>query len=372
MKKLILVSPKNRTVYNFRGDLIRQFQSEGYEVVVTGPNRDDIDKVTALGVRFVEVPMAKNGTNPFSDLSYRKRLKQLFLNERPDVVLSYTIKPVIYGSWAAASAGVSNINAMVTGVGYTFLAKTLKAKLLRRIVFFLYRRGLKRAHHVIFQNKDDLSLFTCHNLVQKEKCSVVNGSGVNMSHFTPQPFPKHSGSLRFFMLSRLLKSKGVTEYLQAAEIVKKKYPDVHFSLLGRYETQMQDAVPSDYVKRFIDEGIIEKYEETTDVRPYYASSDVYVLPSYGEGTPRTVLEAMATGRPILTTDANGCRETVIDGENGFLVPVGDAKALAEKMCWLVEHPEFVRTMGQRSLDVCREKYAVDKVNHRLFEIMEIK
>lgn len=372
MKKLILVSPKNRTVYNFRGDLIRKFQQEGYEVVVTGPNRDDIEKVEALEVRFVEIPMAKNGTNPFADLSYRKRLKKLFLEEKPDVVLSYTIKPVIYGSWAAAAAGVKNINAMVTGVGYTFLAKGTKAKVLRKIVLFLYRQGLKRAHHVIFQNKDDLSLFVDHRLVQKEKCSVVNGSGVNTAHFVAKPLPAQDESIRFFMLSRLLKSKGVREYLEAAALVKKRYPAARFSILGKYEKQMQDAVPEDYVKQFIDAGIVEKFEETTEVRPFYEACHVYVLPSYGEGTPRTVLEAMATGRPILTADSNGCRETVVEGENGFLVPVGDAASLAERMCWFIEHPEKIAPMGDRSLQLCTQKYAVEKVNQKLFQIMEIK
>ena len=368
--KLVLVSPKNRTVYNFRGDLIQKLQDSGFEVVVTGPNRDDLPRVEALGVRFIEVPMAKNGTNPFADLSYKNQLKKIFREEKPDVVLGYTIKPVIYGTWAAKAAGVKNINGMITGVGYTFLANSRKAKLLRAVVFKLYRHSLKKANHVIFQNKDDMELFVKHRLIRREKCAVVNGSGVNVQHFATKPFP--TGALRFFMLSRLLKSKGAVEYLEAAKIVKDRYPEVRFSILGKYENSMQDAVPAALIERYISEGIVEKYDETDDVRPYYAQCSVYVLPSYGEGTPRTVLEAMAVGRPIITTDANGCRETVIDGRNGFLVPVGDSSALAEKMCYFVEHPEVLETMGAASRELCEEKYAVEKVNDALFQIMEIE
>ncbi|MBE6985046.1 MAG: glycosyltransferase family 4 protein [Ruminococcaceae bacterium] len=368
--KLILVSPKNRTVYNFRGDLIRKLQASGFEVVVTGPNRDDVQKVEALGVRFIEVPMAKNGTNPFADLSYKNRLKKIFREEKPDIVLGYTIKPVIYGTWAAKSAGVKNINAMITGVGYTFLAKSKKAKILRWLVFKLYRHSLKKATHVIYQNKDDLALFVKHKLVNVKKCSIVNGSGVNITHFTPQPLPE--GAPCFFMLSRLLKSKGVMEYLEAARLTKEKYPEATFTILGKYETAMQDAVARDVVEKYINDGIVTKYDETDDVRPYYGKCSVYVLPSYGEGTPRTVLEAMASARPIITSDANGCRETVVDGENGFLVPVKDAKSLKDKMCYFIEHPEKIKSMGAASRAICEEKYAVEKVNHTLFEIMEIQ
>lgn len=368
--KLILVSPKNRTVYNFRGDLIKKFINAGFEVVVTGPNRDDVERIESLGVRFVEVPMAKNGTNPFSDLSYKKRLQKLMEAEKPAVVFSYTIKPVIYGTWAAKSAGVRNINAMITGVGYTFLAKSMKAKLLRFLVFRLYRHSLKKADHVIFQNKDDLSLFVNHRLISSEKCFVVNGSGVNIDHFAEKELPK--GDVHFFMLSRLLKSKGVNEYLKAARIVKERYPQARFSVLGKYETQMQDAVPESFVKQFISDGIVEKFEETDDVRSYYEQCSVYVLPSYGEGTPRTVLEAMSIGRPIITTDANGCRETVIEGKNGFLVPIGDHRTLAEKMCYFIEHPETLEMMGAASRELCTEKYAVEKVNEALFRIMEVE
>lgn len=366
--KFLLISPKNRTVYNFRGDLIKAIIAQGYEVIVTGPDRTDVDKIEALGARFVEIPMNKTGTSVTGDLKYRKALKELMLAERPNATLGYTIKPVIYGALAAHAAGVKNVNGMITGGGYTFTAKTAKAKLLGTIVRFLYRLGLKRTNHIIFQNPDDLEEFCSHDLAQKEKSCVVHGSGVNMEQFAPAPLPDKPV---FFMLSRLLKSKGVMVYLEAARIVKTAYPEAQFFLLGKYETAMQDAIPRETIEAFLRDGIVERFEETTDVRPYYARCSVYVLPSYREGTPRTVLEAMSMGRPIITADANGCRETVRDGVNGYLVPVGDSAALAERMKAFILHPEKISEMGAASVRLCREMFEVGKVNEEMLRIMKL-
>lgn len=366
--KFLLISPKNRTVYNFRGDLIKAIIARGYEVIVTGPDQTDVDKIEALGARFVEIPMNKTGTSILGDLKYCKRLKQLMKQEKPDVTLGYTVKPVIYGAIAAKAAKVKNINGMVTGGGYTFTAKTMKAKVLGIIVRTLYKLGFKRTDHIIFQNPDDLDEFCQRKLAKRVKCYVVNGSGVNMSHFEPAPMPEKPA---FFMLSRLLKSKGVEEYLRAARKVKENYPDANFYLLGKYETTMQDAVAKETVEAYINDGIIERFEETSDVRPYYEKCSVYVLPSYREGTPRTVLEAMAMGRPIITTDTNGCRETVKDGESGYLVPVGNSDQLAERMEAFLKDPASIEQMGKQSVALCREKFEVGRVNGEMLKIMNI-
>lgn len=366
--KFLLISPKNRTVYNFRGDLVRAIIARGYEVVVTGPDQTDLNKIEALGARFVEIPMNKTGTNILGDLKYRKALKELILTERPEVTLGYTSKPVIYGALAAHAAGVKNINSMITGGGYTFTAKTTKAKLLGAIVRTLYKHSLKLANHVIFQNEDDENEFCSLGLADRKKSHIVNGSGVNMEQFSPVPLPEQPA---FFMLSRLLKSKGVMEYLEAARTVKAEFPETRFYLLGKYETAMQDAIPRETVEPYIQDGIVERFEETSDVRPYYAQCSVYVLPSYREGTPRTVLEAMAMGRPILTTDTNGCRETVENGVNGYLVPVGDSNALADKMKKLIKNPDLIPQMGAESMRICKEKFEVKKVNAEMLRIMEI-
>ena len=194
--KFILISPKNRTAYNFRGDLIRKIIESGYEVIVTGPNRDNVEKIEALGARFVEIPMNKNGVNPLKDLEYQKALCDLFKKEKPDVTLGYTSKPVIYGSIAAKKAGVGHIVAMVTGAGYAVTAQTKKAKVIKAIMSVLYKRAFRCADVAIFQNNDDKAQFVREHLAAEEKCRVVNGSGVNTERFPVVPYPEQ---MTFFM-----------------------------------------------------------------------------------------------------------------------------------------------------------------------------
>lgn len=356
--RFILVSPKNRTAYNFRGDLIKRIISCGYEVIVTGPNRVGVEKIEALGAHFVEIPMNKNGVNPKEDLKYQKALYELFKKEKPDVVLGYTSKPVIYGSIAAKKAGVPHKVAMITGLGYAFTAQTKKAKAIRAVMSVLYKKALNCADTVIFQNPDDREQFVSSGLVKSEKCRVVNGSGVNTNRFSVADYPD---KITFFMLSRVMYSKGIREYLRACELVKEKHPEVRFMLLGACEN-IQDSLSKEDLAPYVEKGIIEHFGETDRVEDYYKQCSVYVLPSYREGTPRTVLEAMSMGRAIITTDAPGCRETVIDGKTGFLVPVKNAEAVAEKMTEFIENPELIKTLGAASAEYAREKFSVDKVN----------
>lgn len=371
--KLILVSPKNRTVYNFRGDLIKKIIACGYEVIVTGPNQIDVDKITALGARFVEIPMNKNGVNPLADLKYQKALQALFEQEKPDVVFGYTSKPVIYGSIAAKKAAKKikkdiRAVAMVTGAGYAFTANTFKAKLIRLIMSMLYKKAFKKADKVIFQNTDDKNQFEKLRLVDSTKTGVVNGSGVNTEKFPISEYPE---ALTFFMLARVMYSKGIREYLSACKIVKEQYPQVRCMLLGACEG-IQDSLSKEDLQPYIAQGIIEHFGETDRVADYYKQCSVYVLPSYREGTPRTVLEAASMGRPIITTDAPGCRGTVVDGKTGFLVPIKDTVALAERMLEFVKDPTLVQRMGQASAEYCREKYDVKKVNIAMCDFLNIK
>ncbi len=365
--KIIITSPKNRTVYNFRGDLIKELIALGNEVVVTGPNKDNVEKIEALGVRFVEIPVNKNSTNPINDLKYQNRLYKLFNEERPDMVFSYTSKPVVYGSIAAKKANVPHIVSMITGAGYTFTSQQKKAKAIRSILLILYKLAFNCCETVIFQNKDDMKEFIGLKLVEKDRCRLVNGSGVNMEKFHKLPFPQ---DVTFFMLSRVMYSKGIREYLEAASIVKKERPQAHFMLLGACEN-IQDSIGYEEIKKYVDDGILEYFGETEDVSSYYGKCSVYVCPSYREGVPRTVLEAMATARPIITTDAPGCRETVIDGKTGFIIPIKDAKALCEKMIWFIDNQAEIEPMGIESYNYCREKFEVSKVNKAMLEYLNI-
>lgn len=366
--KFILISPKNRTAYNFRGDLIKRIISNGYEVIVTGPNSDNCEKITGLGARFIEIPMNKNGVNPKNDLKYQSALYELFIKEKPDVVLGYTSKPVIYGSIAAKKAGVPHIAAMVTGLGYAFTAKTAKAKMIKIIMSILYKKAFKSADTVIFQNTDDKDKFVSEGLVSEQKCRIVNGSGVNTERFALTDYPE---KITFFMLSRVMYSKGIREYLEACKIVKEKYPDTRFMLLGACEN-IQDSLTEEDLKPYTESGIIEYFGETDNVYDYYKQCSVYVLPSYSEGTPRTVLEAMSMGRAIITTDAPGCRGTVTDGETGFLVPIKNGNAVADKMITFIENPELIKTMGGKSAEYCRKKYDVNIVNDDMCKYLKIK
>jgi len=360
--KFVLISPKNRTAYNFRGDLIKDIIAKGYEVIVTGPNDIDVEKIEALGARFVKIPMEKTGVNPVSDLKYIKALKKLFKEEKPDITFGYTIKPVIYGAIAAKLSKVKHIYSMIAGAGYVFVAKTTKAKLIRFVVKLLYKIGFACADKVVFMNPDDLNDFTSLKLLKKEKCVMVNGSGVNMERFEKCNIPEEP---IFFMLSRALHSKGVAEYLKAAEIVKAKHPEAKFMYLGEIDESMQDSLKKEEVQYYIDNGIINYYPEHPDVRIYYRQCSVFVLPSYREGIPRTVQEAMSMGRPVIVTDAPGCRETVIDGKTGFMVEIKNSDSLAEAMCKFIENPQLIKTMGEESYKYCKEKFDVRKINEVL-------
>ncbi len=367
--KFLLISPKNRTIYNFRGDLIKSIQKHGYDVIVTGPDRENIEYVNALGVRFYEVRNNKNGTSVFKDIHYYKELKKIIKLEKPDVVLSYTVKPVIYGTLAASRIGTREINCLITGAGYTFTSRSFKARIINSIVTFLYRKSLKKATNVIFQNKDDLKEFVDKRLVSLEKTHIVNGSGVNLNNFYETGFPSN---ITFLMISRLLYSKGVMEYLNAAKMVKEKYPNVRFILLGKYEDRMNDRIPKEVIEEFVSSGVIERFDETNDVMYYYASCSVYVLPSYREGVPRTVLEALACHRPVITTNAIGCKETVINEYNGFLVDVKDYVGIFNAMTKFIEHPNLIQIYGDNSYELCKRKFDVDVVNSEMLKVMHIE
>ena len=371
MKKLkfLLISPKNRTAYNFRGDLIKDIIAKGYEVIVTGPNKDGVDKIEELGARFIEVSMNKNGLNPVADFKYMWQLRKIMKKECIDVSLGYTIKPFLYGAIAAKMAGVKNINSMVAGAGYLFASTTFKARLIRSLTLPLYRIGFGCANHVIFQNIDDLNEFVYKGLVKKEKCSVVDGSGVNMNKYVPAPYPDIPS---FFFLGRLVHSKGGLDFAKAARIIKANYSKSRFMILGKLEKDLPDAILPEELMPFVDAGIVELFPETDNIPQYYAMTSVFVLPTaYREGTPRVILEAMASARAIITTNTPGCKETVVEGENGFFTSIHNPEDLADKMLYFILYPEKISAFGNCSYEICKRKYEVSITNNRMFEIMKI-
>ena len=365
--KIIVVSPKNKTVFNFRGDLIRDMIAKGNEVIVTGPNQDYVDDIMALGVsEFIEVPLVKDNTNVLGDLDYLKRLKKVFKEKKPDLVFGYTIKPVIYGSLAAQCAKVPNIYAMVTGLGRVYASKSIKTRVVRLITKILYTTAFKACDKVIFQNRDDIKEFVEQNYLPQSKCVQVNGSGVNMNRFVKAELPQ---TPVFLMVGRIIREKGVLEYCEAARMVKKQHPEARFILLGGFDTSI-GALKKEDIQGYIDDGSIEFPGEVKDPVSYYQQCSVFVLPSYyREGLPRTILEAMACGRAIITTDWPGCREPIEDNVNGFMVPVKDAAALAEKMRVFIQDREKLENMADAAYNTCLEHYEVGKVNCAMRETL---
>ncbi|EUC71634.1 glycosyl transferase [Alcanivorax sp. 97CO-5] len=360
----MLIASYPDSIVKFRGALISNFINAGYQVHVAVPKLDsspDIAKrLNDIGVIVHDIPLHRTGLNPFKDLYTLLSLRKLIMHIEADCVLGYTIKPVIYGSLAAWLSSVKHRFALITGLGYAFTgeAEGLR-KVLRTVIKQLYRFSLSRNSLVFFQNPDDEALFRELGILRPSISScVVNGSGVDVTEYAVSPLPERPS---FLLIARLLGDKGVREYAQAAALVKARYPDVSFRLVGWIDDN-PDAISQKELDEWVNLGTIDFLGKLSDVRPAIADSSVYVLPSYREGTPRTVLEAMAMGRAVITTDAPGCRETVVDGDNGFLVPVKDVPALADSMIRLIENPVKVKTMGIRSRQIAEEKYDVHKVN----------
>ena len=361
------------SILTFRGPLIESLLACGINVHVAAPDLpigSDIRMALEVkGLVVHSIPMLRTGTNPLADLKTFWALWCVMRRVRPHYVMGYTIKPVIYGSLAAWLAGVPRRFALVTGLGYAFQGEGQRGRL-QALVQRLYALALARAHKVFFQNPDDEALFLQRGILATGKPScVVNGSGVDVANFTVAPLPPEPPS--FLLIARLLGDKGLREYVQAARRVRVGHPGVRCALVGWIDSN-PDAISQTELDSWVNEGSVEFLGRLSDVRPAIADCSVYVLPSYREGTPRTVLEAMAMGRAIITTDAPGCRETVIDGDNGFLVPVKSVDALEQAMLKFIEDPTLAARMGTRSRQIAEEKYDVHKVNAVMLREMGIE
>jgi glycosyltransferase involved in cell wall biosynthesis len=375
--KILLIAGLAESLINFRGPLILALRARGVCVHVAAPGLPPGCptrlQLQAMGVLVHEVPMARTGTNPLADLRTTWALLRLMRRIQPEKVLSYTIKPVIYGTLAAWLARVPQRFALITGLGYTFQGEGQRSKL-QALVQCLYKLALARANLVFFQNPDDLALFRQRGLLQPvSKVCVVNGSGVDLNRFEYCPLSDISAGANFpsfLCIGRLLGDKGIREYAQAAKIVRQHHPSVRFVLVGSLDSN-PNSISQAELDAWVAEGCIEYVGMLADVRPAIEACGVYVLPSYREGTPRTVLEAMATGRAVITTDAPGCRETVVNGYNGLLVPVKSVDELVEAMEQFIRNPALAHEMGQRGRKLAEDKYDVHKINAVMLQEMEI-
>lgn len=380
-KRVLVLGGYDRSLVNFRGALLRQLAEAGHEVCAAAPAETAgvPGQLASMGVRFIDVPLARTGLNPFADARTFFALRALFRREQPDTLLSYTIKPVIYGSLAAGSAGVPRINALITGLGAAFHTCGVKGRLLRIVAVLLYRCALRRCRKVLVQNRNIADLFVCEAIVPSEKIVVVPGSGVDVEHFVSQPLPE--GPPVFLLLARMLRDKGVEEYVRAAQVVKHECPQARFLLVGDTDPNPA-AIPAAQLDAWNRDGVVEWQAAVDDVRPLLAQCTAYVLPSYHEGMPRSVLEAMATGRPVITTDTIGCRDLVFAtgdpnpsgvnwGSNGALVPIRNPQALAVAMLQLAKDPERCARMGREGRMLAERHFDVRKVNVQMLEAMAL-
>lgn len=374
MKFLILASLAD-SLTGFRKPLIQALVSQSMEVHAAAPelisNTKVLNELSVMGVTCHDAPLSRTGMNPVSDLKAMFSLLGLMKKIQPDYFLGYTIKPVIYGNLAAWLASVPHRFVLITGLGYTFIGgHGFKRKLASKLAYILYKEALSKTHKAFFQNPDDEALFRQAGLLPADVPSiVVNGSGVPVHEYPNTPAPNYEYPT-FLLIARLLGDKGVREYAAAAQIVKLQYPKVEFGLVGRIDIN-PNSISQNELDNWVNNGVLVAHGQQSDVKPFIAACSVYVLPSYREGTPRTVLEAMSMGRAIITTDAPGCCETVIDGDNGFLVPVKDVDALAAAMLKFIEQPELIASMGKRSREIAEQKYDVHKVNHHMLSEMGI-
>lgn len=363
--KILVVAGHAPSLINFRGPLLAALQACGHELCVAAPDLLSNSKtVRTLHERSVvthDAYFERTGLSPVSDLRACLKLVKLMRQVKPDVVLAYAIKPVIWGTLAAALARVPHRFALITGLGYAFTGKpTGKRAAIQKIARKLYATALRRSHKVFFQNPDDEALFRSLDILPPQVPSVVvNGSGVDLVQYPHQPLPDTPPT--FLMIARVLGDKGIREYVSAAFLLKQTHPHATFHLVGDVDDN-PNAIPRSEVEAWHASGNIVWHGHQADVKPFLAMCHVFVLPSYREGTPRSILEAMATGRTIVTTDAPGCRETVIEGKNGFMVPVGQIEPLVDAMTSLIKDRQLISDMGTQSLMIAQSRYDVDKVN----------
>jgi len=348
MKILVCVNAA-WNVWNFRRPVVESLIADGYSVTVLAPRDETVAKLEALGCGFRHLQMSVKGLNPAQDLAFLARLSRIFRDERPDIVLSYTIKNNIFGAMAAKSVGVPFVP-NVSGLGTAFLS----GGALKRIAVGLYKAAFRGLPVVFFQNDEDRDLFIERRLVDPRQARLLPGSGIDLERFSAREYPAEATKPTFLMIARLLRDKGVLEYVEAARMLKSARPDARFQLLGATDAENRTAIDRATVKGWEDEGLIDYLGTVEDVRPVVELAHCVVLPSYREGAPRTLIEAAALARPVIATNVPGCRAVVDEGQNGFLCEVRNAASLAAAC--------------HRFLDLCHEeRVAMGRAGRRKME-----
>lgn len=376
IEHIVVLGSQPEWLSGLRGPMLRDFVARGYRVTAIGS--EDMADVRAVleswGVAYEVVPLRRAGLNPLRDLASCWALWRTLRRLRADLILAYTLKPVVYGMPVAWLAGVRRRFAMITGRGYAFLeGPELSRRVSRTVATALYRFSLRFADGVLFHNEDDHAFFRRQRMVGPRAATRrIWGSGIDLNRHTPAPLPPVGGErpVRFLMIGRLIRDKGVNEFADAAAILRGQGRDAQFRLVGPLDPS-PNAVPSEAIAHWAEAGTIDYAGPADDVRPEIAAAHVVVLPSYSEGLPRSVLEGMAAGRPVITTLAPGCRDTVEDGVSGLLVPVRDAAALAGAMSRFIADPDLIGRLGAAALARARDRFDVSSVNADIADFLAL-
>ena len=367
MKKIVISSNTSWFIYNFRLPLIKHLQEKGFLIEIIAPFDEYLKKLGNEGCSCHEIVIDNKGKNFLKDIKTFLEYLSLYKKIAPDLTFHFTIKPVIYGSFASTFLKIPTINT-ITGLGTAFL----KQNLLNKIVKFLYFISQKKVQKIIFLNRDDYTLFIQNKIIKEEKSLLIQGGeGVDETFFSPQKKELNKTQFVFLLMARMIYDKGIGEYVEASKIVKEKYPNTSFQLLGFTDVQNPSAITIQDIKKWEEANLVEYLGKTDDVRPYIANSDCVVLPSYREGSPRTLLEALSMERPIIATDVAGCREMVKNEKNGFLCEVKNSKDLADKMIQMIELEKEERyAMGKYGREMVKKEFSIKTINKTYIEMIE--
>lgn len=376
-KKIVIIGTIADSFLFFRADLISELLKQGYEVYAftSSYDKEELKKIKALGAIPMSYTLSRGGLNPLADIKMMYRLSRQIKTLAPDMVLSYFAKPVIFGTLAARLAKVPSVIGMLEGLGYAFTDQpeglSKKTQLIKKVQVMLYKIALPQLDTLIFLNPDDPKDLLDAYSIKVKKIEVLGGIGLNLNNYSYQSIKNTHLPINFLFIGRLIKEKGIHDFISAAKIVKAKYPKTIFTILGTTDPSSLGGLEQSELQSLISSDLINYPGQVDNVQQWLGDSHVFVLPSYREGVPRSTQEAMAIGRPIITTDVPGCRETVTDGINGFLVDKWKPQALAEKMIYFIENPQQIEKMGYESYKIAQEKFDVNKVNQRLLNILGV-
>lgn len=361
-KKILMICNTSQNIFNFRLPLIKKMQEEGFEVSTITFDKTYEPELKDEGINLYYLEDNNRSLNPFKILTLKKRYRKIIKQISPDIVFTFMLKPNIFGSLASQSLGIKNVYCMVEGAGDAFINSSLKWKVIKFAEKFLYKKAFKKVKKVFFLNNDDKSEFENLKLVKPEQCVIVNGIGVDLEKFAFKPVNKDSN--KFIMIARMLKTKGVLEYCKCAREVKKVHPEAEFMYLGAEGTlKVSD------IQEFIDDGSVNYLGTAKDVRSYIEDSLLLLLPSYREGLPMTIMEAESMGRGIITSNNIGCKETVTDGFNGYLVEQHDYLTMAKKCIEVLENKNLAVEFGKNARTFAEDKFDQQKINKQILKII---